>query len=350
MPEIIDSVASLIAVRDKDDLEITLADVMFELVKVSTLTIWRVSERGGDVRLSQRVRLDSSNSTAAAPRAMAASEEASLREARAELRAAYDTKLHFRGLLQADGSSCNVFPVVDGVDVICLIELECPTVLREAQEQLIFGFLRIYRSHLGLLDYSDTDELTGLSNRRPFDETFRRIVSSEALDLMANKDGAPDCGDPAEMGCQAHIAVADIDFFKRINDQFGHPYGDEVLVILAGIMRDCFRDDDRLFRFGGEEFVVILSGISADQAELALQKFRRAVEHYRFPQVGHVTISIGMTTIRPGDTGADAFGRADEALYVVKHGGRNQVRRYEFLIAEGVLTARSVVAQDIEVF
>ena len=121
----------------------------------------------------------------------------------------------------------------------------------------MFGLLKIYRSHLGILENTDTDELTGLSNRRPFDEAFRRLANSPPPKSRAHtrRNGAP-----IRRRRGAELAVVDIDFFKRINDSFGHPYGDEVLVLLARIMRNCFRDSDRMFRFGGEEFVIILAG------------------------------------------------------------------------------------------
>lgn len=344
MSALIESVACLIDIRDKDDLEITLANVMFELIKMSTLVFWRVSRRDGEVRLIERIRLRASKSAAASPRAGAARSEVSLRDVRAEILTAYETKLHFRGPIAANGSTCHVFPIIDASDVVYLLEFECRSTLREDQERLVFGLLRIYRSHVGVLDYSDTDELTGLSNRRPFDETFRRIASLD--------DKAPTSGrlHAARTGSQSQMAVADIDFFKRINDRFGHPYGDEVLVLLAGIMRGCFRDCDRLFRFGGEEFVIIIAGSDPEEAELALERFRAAVEDYPFPQVGRVTVSIGLTAIRPGDTGADAFGRADAALYIAKQRGRNQVRRHELLVAEGLLATKDSAAQDIEMF
>ena len=345
MSALIESVACLIDIRDKDDLEITLANVMFELIKMSTLVFWRVSRRDGEVRLIERIRLRASKS-AASTRAAVPRSEVNLRDARDEVQTAYETKLHFRGPVAANGSTCHVFPIIDASDVVYLLEFECRTTLREDQERLVFGLLRIYRSHVGVLDYSDTDELTGLSNRRPFDETFRRIASLEDREAS----GKAPAIDRTRTGSQSQMAVADIDFFKRINDQFGHPYGDEVLVLLAGIMRGCFRDCDRLFRFGGEEFVIIVAGSDPEEAELALERFRAAVEDYPFPQVGRVTVSIGMTAIRPGDTGADAFGRADAALYIAKQRGRNQVRRHELLVADGLLATKDSAAQDIEMF
>lgn len=347
MSALIESVACLIDIRDKDDLEITLANVMFEIIKMSTLVFWRVSRRDGEIRLIERIRLRASKTAAAPASAAAPLSEISLRDARDEVRTAYETKLHFRGPIAADGSTRHVFPIIDASDVVYLLEFECRFALREDQERLVFGLLRIYRSHVGVLDYSDTDELTGLSNRRPFDETFRRIASLEDREAAPGKASATE---RARTGAQSQMAVADIDFFKRINDQFGHPYGDEVLVLLAGIMRGCFRDGDRLFRFGGEEFVIIVAGSDPEEAELALERFRAAVEDYPFPQVGRVTVSIGLTAIRPGDTGADAFGRADAALYIAKQRGRNQVRRHELLVAEGLLSNKDSEAQDIEMF
>jgi diguanylate cyclase (GGDEF)-like protein len=115
-------------------------------------------------------------------------------------------------------------------------------------------------------------------------------------------------------------------------------------------MRHSFRDKDRLYRIGGEEFLVIVPGAAPREAELTLDRFRAAVETFDFPQVKRVIVSIGYTVVLTGDTAANAFGRADEALYVAKEGGRNQIRSYETLVDEDVLTPKTVGAQEIELF
>ena len=148
----------------------------------------------------------------------------------------------------------------------------------------------------------------------------------------------------------AELAVVDIDFFKRINDHFGHPYGDEVLVLLARIMRSSFRETDRVYRFGGEEFVVLMPNTDQERANVTLERFRRAVETFNFPQVGQVTVSIGVTSIRTSDTGSAAFGRADEALYVAKHDRRNKLCRFETLASENSCAPHGQAAQEIELF
>jgi diguanylate cyclase (GGDEF)-like protein len=123
-----------------------------------------------------------------------------------------------------------------------------------------------------------------------------------------------------------------------------------VLILLARLMHSSFREKDRLFRCGGEEFVVILAPTEMEFAEAVLERFREAVEAFEFPQVGRVTVSIGVTQVLPGDNPLTAFGRADEALYVAKEQGRNRVLSYESLIAGGVLHDRTSEAADIEMF
>jgi diguanylate cyclase (GGDEF)-like protein len=141
-----------------------------------------------------------------------------------------------------------------------------------------------------------------------------------------------------------------VDHFKRVNDQFGHLYGDEVLLLLARIMRQSFRQQDKLFRFGGEEFVVVLRAATEAEVHRALERFRRAVEDYNFPQIGRVTASIGYTMIKPEDTIPEIVGRADDALYVAKENGRNQLANYETLLAEGMISVREQPSGDIELF
>ena len=347
MLDLIESVASLIDVRDKDDLEVTLAGVMFEFVEAARLTIWRVTRRDDVVGLHERLRLttqDASSSHPAQPMGLA---DATIEEMRPELRAAFSAGCYASGPRDRKGRRRQVFPVVDGADVVGLVEIESAARLSGPQEKLIHGLLRIYRSHLGILESSDTDELTSLSNRRPFEETFRRLTGVKG-------DVAPTLRAPVVErrvhGNRADLAVVDIDHFKRVNDDFGHPYGDEVLVLLARLMRRCFRETDHLYRFGGEEFVVILPGAEPEAAEATLERFRLAVADFEFPQVGHVTVSIGVTSILEGDTGSDAFGRADEALYVAKRSGRNQLRRFETLITEGSIAMKKRRSEEIEIF
>jgi diguanylate cyclase (GGDEF)-like protein len=102
-------------------------------------------------------------------------------------------------------------------------------------------------------------------------------------------------------------------------------------------MQQSFREDDSLFRYGGEEFAIIFQGQPPDQAAVALERFRIRVEQYPFPQVGHLTVSLGYTRILSQLLPGQLVEQADRALYYAKTHGRNQVRSYEELIADGQL-------------
>ncbi len=344
--DLIDSVAAMIDVRDRDDLEFTLARVMFELVGASCLVVWRATLHDDEVTLHERIRLNAPDSKGCPDAALACGP---LCQMRAELQTSFHGKSDVVSERRADGAVNYVYPVLDATDVVGLVEIERQARFDDDHERLVHGLMRIYRSHLGVLDDSDTDELTGLSNRRPFDWAFRRV-------MVGGVGAAGSATDPIvkrraqDTGPRAEIAVIDIDFFKRVNDRFGHPYGDEVLVLLARLMRSSFRDSDRLYRFGGEEFVALMQGTDSAGADRALQRFREAVEAYAFPQVGHVTVSIGVTSVHENDTGSSAFGRADQALYAAKGNGRNQVQRYETLVSAGVLDAKAADAREMELF
>ena len=191
----------------------------------------------------------------------------------------------------------------------------------------------IYGHQVRLLDYGELDSLTRLLNRKTFEETFDRLVSApeqEESDAPFGERRAHD-----ENKAPAWLCVIDVDHFKRVNDSFGHLFGDEVLLRMGELMRKTFRQGDRLFRFGGEEFVVILNAADEYLAASSFDRFRTSVEKHEFPQVGKVTCSIGFTAISGFDVPTDVVGRADEALYFAKRHGRNQVRCYERLVAKG---------------
>lgn len=342
MTELLDAVADLTDLRDQDDMESALAMMMFVQLDAAALRLWRVVHRDGRTCLRRRVALPETGEAGAD---FTENAELALEDMPAELRTCHDTKAELCRT-GADGRCRHVFPLCDGRNVVCLIEVLCPGPLCESQTHIISGLLRIYCNHLGILNFSDRDELTGLLNRRTFSETFKRIALRVSAEVLLGD--AP--SKRRRVVARFHLAVIDIDFFKRINDQFGHPYGDEVLVLLARLIVECFRDTDWLFRFGGEEFLVILPDTDPAEAEAALERFRAEVAAFRFSQLDRVTVSIGFTEILAGDTGADAFGRADRALYVAKHRGRNQVQCYEWLVAHGALASAAGNEQEVELF
>src|SRR5260370_16653777 len=120
---------------------------------------------------------------------------------------------------------------------------------------------------------------------------------------------------PVEADQPRWLAVLDVDFFKSINDRFGHHCGDEVLVTLANLMRASFRAADRVFRCGGEEFVVLLEPTAPQFVAGILERFRGLVAVHHFPEVGSLTVGVGYTQIAIDAHGPATFRRAHPALY-----------------------------------
>ncbi|CAM5391952.1 GGDEF domain-containing protein [Rhodanobacter lindaniclasticus] len=218
---------------------------------------------------------------------------------------------------------------------------------------LIDGFARIYANYTALLHESEHDKLTGLYNRRSLERQLQRMLQLRDTALRPRPFAVPPAREqrvtPPGEAARVWLAIVDIDHFKRINDNYGHIYGDEVILLLAQQMRACFRRGDVLFRFGGEEFVALFSATDEATVHGVLERFRAHVARFAFPLVGHVTISIGYSRIGAHDYPAVALDRADQALYFVKQHGRDGVRGYEELDASGT-RGRGLAAGTIDLF
>ena len=157
------------------------------------------------------------------------------------------------------------------------------------------------------------DDLTGLLNRRSILQCLRQALSR---------------GDRPDL--RLGVALLDIDHFKSINDRHGHPVGDEVLRQFGRLVARDMRAADRLGRFGGEEFLLILDGLRcSDDAVQAAERVRLAVARHPWDRLIPgliVTASVGVAVVRPADQVEALIARADRALYDAKHGGRNQTR------------------------
>ena len=159
-----------------------------------------------------------------------------------------------------------------------------------------------------------TDGLTGAYNRLAFDRHIQKLVRRHTI---------------SPISCA--LLLLDIDNFKQVNDQYGHPVGDRVLMALVQRCRTLIRQDDLLARYGGEEFVVVLHGASLRQGlkkARALCKevagVRYAIDEQHPHETIAFTVSIGVSALQPGDTAEDVIKRADQALYAAKHQGKNR--------------------------
>jgi len=126
--------------------------------------------------------------------------------------------------------------------------------------------------------------------------------------------------------------------------------GDEVLLVFAGLVRNALRDVDWVFRYGGEEFVALIKGVSPEIIEVVLDRVRVRVQNHTFPQVGQVTVSIGYTAIADQKLPPYVFEEADKALYYAKEQGRNRVFNYRELVRSGELASEERLGGSIELF
>jgi diguanylate cyclase (GGDEF)-like protein len=330
MINLVDSVADLTALRDREELEIIMAMAASDLLGASEGKLWRIASHAGELRVHERAWLAGRRVTISDMPGDAGG--LPTLDSDLALRICYDQKTPSPFGPDANGRYRHVFPIVSRRGVVGFLDVCRAAPLDDDQRRLVSGLLRIYQNHLENLDYSENDELTGLLNRKTFDASFALLTRIEApARADAVKFERIERRRPVNPDEPRWLAVMDIDFFKRINDRFGHGGGDEVLVAMAQLMRSSFRQADRLFRCGGEEFVIILEPTQMQYVGGVLERFRAIVENYDFPHVGAVTVSVGYTCVGPGDTGAAAFKRADEALYAAKRQGRNQVVCYEEL-------------------
>ena len=155
---------------------------------------------------------------------------------------------------------------------------------------------------------SNTDQLTGLNNRHYFIKAFERERRRHQ-----------------RYGEAFTLIMFDLDHFKLVNDEFGHDVGDEVLKVTAELTKICFRDVDIIARWGGEEFIVLVAGTELEEGLHVAERLRETIALHKFNQVGHKTISLGVSEISGRESMETVIKRADEAMYEAKISGRNRV-------------------------
>jgi diguanylate cyclase (GGDEF)-like protein len=350
MSGVVEHLAELTGLRDRDLLDATLVGALRDLLRPHTVAIYRCVGELDQRRWLTRARLSPGDVAPTADPLWA--DIADLPPlAAAPLRQACLLRNETLGERLGNGLFTTCFALDAGSETVGVLEVQTPEPLAPEAQRLLSSVLRVFRNFQGLLDYSERDTLTGLLNRKTFDSCFWRVLAareglapgaatqSTAASALASSGASS--GEQRRLApaskptASAWLSVIDIDHFKQINDNYGHLIGDEVLLLLSRLMRSSFRFHDHLFRYGGEEFVVLLRCGGAADAAAAFERLRLNVQQYAFPQVGHITVSLGYTELREADTPSAAFERADRAVYVAKQSGRNQVCHFAELLAQG---------------
>ena len=214
-------------------------------------------------------------------------------------------------LLIADIAVADIFIQYENVEMMYLFNIPCVLAIGAMHHMMQDVYFEHYFAKDQLRQMAVHDQLTNVYNRNKLKE----FVNSETGELTTTSDS------------NICFLLTDIDFFKKVNDQFGHEAGDRVLVWLADILKHTVREADCVIRWGGEEFLIIMSGCSVDNAARIAEKLREKVEKSD-NKICKTTISIGVSEYISGDY-IHALKKADEALYKAKNTGRNKVVVYE---------------------
>ena len=320
---LLESVVRLTSQRDQHSLECCLIQTMQELISAETITLYEILDVKGV--LSLKVIVETPISEQSSPSQAEHDTPPLFLADDPDLLACFSSGKQI--VSQGNANECiRVIHPVMGIDeVIGFLIIKCKTLVPKDQT-LADSFLRIHHNYLLLLNDNDHDTLTGLLNRKTFEDRIQKLLHAQKADLRRTSDS----------GGNYCLAILDIDHFKRINDKFGHLYGDEVLLMFSRLMTQAFRDSDLLFRYGGEEFVVVLKDVDLELALMILERFRRTVESFKFSKVTNVNVTVSIGTVQIAGQNSPAFlvEEADQALYYAKDNGRNRVCSYEKLLAE----------------
>jgi diguanylate cyclase len=182
------------------------------------------------------------------------------------------------------------------VSVTCALAYAFATITRGQRDELI---------HL-----ATKDPLTGVGNRRALQQKLDEAIATRQR---------------TDMDCS--MLMLDLDHFKQVNDQHGHAKGDEILIKITELVGMRIRVTDSIYRIGGEEFVVVAENLNLENAARLAEQLRTIVEAYELAADSAVTISLGVAQHHAGESAEDWMSRADNALYMAKHSGRNRISR-----------------------
>jgi diguanylate cyclase (GGDEF)-like protein/PAS domain S-box-containing protein len=169
-----------------------------------------------------------------------------------------------------------------------------------------------------------------ITERRKMEEELKNIAGKDSLTQTYNRSKFKEIfnKEVARFSRYSHpfsLILLDIDFFKRVNDTYGHNTGDNILRSASRIIQECIRETDTLIRWGGEEFIILASATDLENTKMLAERIRKIIENQDFDTVRKITISFGVASFRSDDNEDSLVKRADDALYQAKKNGRNRV-------------------------
>ncbi|HEX8980491.1 MAG TPA: GGDEF domain-containing protein [Parasulfuritortus sp.] len=335
LPGLLGNLGKLTSIRDTEVLEQSLLRTLGPLLGVLDTELYRVDDSQAVARViySHRSKVIGGDGEARVVERI--EEVTNPSEIPAEVVSLTDNVrlLHRPCTRRIDHEMMIAYPLIGDNEVCGYFIFKRDREVSPTEDNIIRGVLEVFSNYYALLDDSMRDQLTGLLNRQALENSFDRIWTAISRADIQYEKGSGRRGLPAG---QYWLAVIDVDRFKNINDTFGHMVGDEILLLTARLMSATFRATDLLYRYGGEEFVAIVSAENESIARNIFERVRLAVEAHVFPRVEKLTISIGYTQVSATLLPIEVLSRADRSLYRAKQDGRNRIYDYQELVDAGV--------------
>lgn len=344
--------------RDRDLLELTLSKALLELLPIQRIVIARVMNHEGEKRWLDVVRLDAKGGGKLVdPLRVEFQTLVSLGDAPDRLTCLQRRELVEIAWAGEDGPRIQLLPLFSDSDKDNegVIEVHSEAALSADQLMVVEQLRHVYRNMYALLAYSDRDALTGLMNRKSLDDAFYSAVLEELDGVIGEPKtaGQPKALEPERrhrVPANYWLGSASIDNFSLINEQHGHLMAQEVLLLVARAMNNTFRTYDRIYRFDGEHFGVLMHCPDEALVLAAFERFRANVEKFNFPQVGRVTVSCGFTSVMADDSPGSALEKTQRAVDFAQRSGCNMVCSHLGLVRRGFFDEQPPMAGAVGLF
>lgn len=335
LPGLLGKLGKMTSIRDTELLEQSLLKTLGPTLGVLDTSLYRYDEAHALVRIIHHHRSKEIEADGLTRMVERIEELSNVADVPQEVRSLIDNvRLLSKTCTRKLGEGVLVsYPLIGGDEVCGYFVFQRDRDVTPAEDAVIRGILEVFSNYYALLDASQRDRLTGLLNRQALEHNFDRIWT-----LLSQPNTDVINGEVRRMAAPKNywLAVIDVDYFKKINDAHGHIIGDEILLLVARVLAGAFRSSDLVYRYGGEEFVAIISAENEAIARNIFERVRLAVEAYVFPRVEHVTVSGGFSRADPRVLPQEILARADRALYQAKGDGRNRFYEFEELVRAGI--------------
>lgn len=346
MPTLIEHLVKLTDHRDRDLLELTLSRALIGLLPIERVVMARVVSEEGIKRWLDIASLDArGGGKVVDPLRVDFHALRPLEDDRDRMHCVQDRTTVEVAWAGEDGPRITYLPLFNDArnDDEGVVEVHSGSPLTHEQFLTIDALLHVFRNMYMLLAYSDRDALTGLLNRKSLDDTFYSAVLEELEDGRGSRTSA--LSTAMEPGQERRhrvppnywLGTVSVDNFDVLGNKNGHLIAEEVLLLVARIMNNTFRTYDRIYRFGGEQFAVLMHCPDEALVLAAFERFRGNMEKFNFPQVGRVTASAGFTRISADDSPSTALERAERAVEYAQHHGHNKVFSHAELLRQSLI-------------